>query len=390
LSLGRTPLANALLTEAELALPEPTFPLDLVRCLGCTLVQITETVPPEVLFREYTYFSSFSESFLRHADALAGRLVAERRLGAGSLVLEAASNDGYLLQHYLRRGIPVLGVEPARNVAEAARRDRGVPTVCEFFGRDLARALRDEGRRVDVLHAHNVLAHVPDLDGFVAGIALLLADEGVAVIEVPYVKDMMDRCEFDTIYHEHLCYFSLTALTPLFVRHGLVVREVERLSVHGGSLRLFAARGGAPGPSVVRLLEEERAWGVGAAAIYQGFGRKVQALRAALRALLRELKRAGHRVAGYGAAAKGATLLNVVGIGRDILDFVADRSPHKQGRYLPGVHVPIRPPEALLQENPSHVLLLAWNLAEEVLAQQAEYRGRGGRFVIPVPDVRVV
>jgi SAM-dependent methyltransferase len=390
LTLGRTPLANALLTAEQLDAPEPTYPLDLVRCPGCTLVQITETVPPEVLFRRYPYFSSVSETFLGHASALAERLVAERRLGPGSLVVELASNDGYLLQYYRRHGVPVLGIEPAENVAEVARRDRGIPTLSEFFGTALALRLRDEGRRADVLHAHNVLAHVADLGGFVAGIGLLLADDGVAILEVPYVRDMVDRCEFDTIYHEHLCYFSLTALTRLFARHRLVVQQVERLVVHGGSLRLSVARGGVPGESVEALLLEEKGWGVEGRAVYQGFGRRVETLIASIKALLVGLAGRGASIAGYGAAAKGATLLNVLGIGRDVVRFVVDRSPHKQGHYLPGVRVPILPPEALLERMPSHVLLLAWNLADEVLAQQADYRRRGGRFIIPIPELVVV
>jgi len=390
LTLGRTPLANALLTADQLDAPEPTYPLDLVRCPDCTLVQITETVPPEVLFRRYPYFSSVSETFLGHASVLAERLVVGRRLGPGSLVVELASNDGYLLQYYRRHGVPVLGIEPAENVAEVARRDRGIPTLSEFFGTALARRLRDEGRRADVLHAHNVLAHVADLGGFVAGIGLLLADDGVAILEVPYVRDMVDRCEFDTIYHEHLCYFSLTALTRLFARHRLVVQQVERLAIHGGSLRLSVARGGVPGESVEALLLEEKGWGVEGRAVYQGFGRRVETLIASIKALLMGLAGRGASIAGYGAAAKGATLLNVLGIGREVVSFVVDRSPHKQGRYLPGVRVPILPPEALLERMPSHVLLLAWNLADEVLAQQADYRRRGGRFIIPIPEVVVV
>jgi SAM-dependent methyltransferase len=386
LGLGRTPLANALLTAEQLDAPEPTYPLDLVRCPDCTLVQIMETVPPEVLFRRYPYFSSVSETFLEHARVLAERLLAERRLGPRALVVELASNDGYLLQNYRRHGVPVLGIEPAENVAEVAR-DRDIPTLSEFFGIDLARRLRDEGRRADVLHAHNVLAHVADLGGFVAGIGLLLADDGVAVLEVPYVKDMVDRCEFDTIYHEHLCYFSLTALASLFARHRLVVQQVERLAVHGGSLRLFVARGGVPGESVESMLLEEKGWGVEGSPVYAGFARKVEALTASLAALLADLKARGASIAAYGAAAKGATLLNVLGVGRDVVSFVVDRSPHKQGRFLPGARVPILPPEALLERMPSHVLLLAWNLADEVLAQQAEYRRRGGRFIVPIPEV---
>ena len=239
LSLGDTPLANALLKKEQLDQPEETYPLDLAFCPHCTLVQITETVPPEKLFREYLYFSSFSDMLLQHARELATRLIHSRGLNANSLVVEVASNDGYLLQYYKQAGIPVLGIEPAVNIARVAQNERGIPTLCEFFGAALARRLRDEGRRADVIHAHNVLAHVADLNGFVEGIRLVLKDDGVAVIEVPYVKEMIDRCEFDTIYHEHLCYFSLTALDALFRRHGLIIQDVEHIPIHGESLRLF-------------------------------------------------------------------------------------------------------------------------------------------------------
>jgi hypothetical protein len=391
LSLGSTPLANSLLSEAQLGEPEPTYPLDLCLCPACCLVQITETVPPEVLFRDYLYFSSFSDTMLKHAEELATRLVAERGLGGDSLVAEAASNDGYLLGFYRALGVPVLGIEPARNIARVAE-ERGIPTIAEFFDAKLARLLAAEGRRPDVFHANNVLAHVADLNGFVEGISIVLADDGEAVIEAPYVKDMIDRCEFDTIYHEHLCYFSLTALEALFRRHGLAVTDVERIPVHGGSLRVFAGHRGAriPAPAVFDLLGEEAAWGVADPAPYDAFALRVTGLRAELVALLDGLKRDGARIAAYGAAAKGSTLLNVFGIGTDTLDFVVDRSTVKVGRYMPGVHLRIDPPERLMEEMPDYLLLLAWNLADEIMAQQSEYRRRGGRFIVPVPVPEVV
>ena len=391
LSLGRTPLANALLTFEQLAQPEETFPLDLVLCEACTLLQITETVPPEKLFREYLYFSSFSDTMVRHAEQIAARLVEQRKLGPGSLAMEIASNDGYLLQHYAKRGVPVLGIEPARNVAKVAQ-EKGVRTISEFFGAELARDLAAKGEKADVIHANNVLAHVADLNGVIEGFALCLKDQGVVVTESPYAKDFIDHCEFDTIYHEHLCYYSLTALDHLMDRHGLVITDVERLPIHGGSIRVFAMKKGfgAKGPAVQQLLAEEARWGVGRLEFYKGFAARVEALKTSLKATLASLKAQGKHIAAYGAAAKGSTLLNAFGIDAATLDFVADRSTYKQGRYMPGVHVPIVPPAELLAKQPDACLLLTWNFADEILAQQQEYRRRGGKFIVPVPEVRTV
>ncbi|HEY8736293.1 MAG TPA: class I SAM-dependent methyltransferase [Candidatus Dormibacteraeota bacterium] len=390
LSLGRTPLANALLTREQLTEPEARYPLDLAFCPACTLVQITETVPPAKLFSDYLYFSSFSDTMLRHAEALVTRLIAERHLGPESLAIEIASNDGYLLQYYQRAGVPVLGIEPAANIARVAVAERGVPTLCEFFGHRTGERLRAEGQTADVLHAHNVLAHVADLNDFVSGMRAVLKRTGVVVVEAPYLRDLIDRCEFDTIYHEHLCYFSVTALDRLFRRHGLQVQDVERVAIHGGSLRLAVGipEQAAPTAAVGTLLAEEAGWGVGRVGTYRDFGVRVEALKASLTSTLAGLKRRGDRIAAYGAAAKGSTLLNYFGIGRETLDFVVDRSPHKQGRFMPGVHIPIYAPERLVEEMPDHVLLLTWNFADEILAQQAVYRKLGGRFIIPVPEVK--
>ena len=390
LSLGETPLANALLSREQLNDSEEKFPLALVLCPNCSLVQITETVPPEKLFREYFYLSSFSETMLRHSKENVEQLIRSRGLGADSLVIEIASNDGYLLQYYKQAGVPVLGIEPARNIAVTAE-ERGIPTLCEFFDGELAENLKAQGKGADVIHANNVLAHVSDLNGFVRGVNALLKESGVAVIEVPYVKDMIDRCEFDTIYHEHLCYFSLTALNHLFRRHGLKIADVQRLPIHGGTLRIFAAHENAAeeSPNVAEMLADEAKW-ASDSAFYLGFGQKVESLRRDLLGLINRLKSDDKRIAVYGASAKGTTLMSYFGLNRTQLDFVVDRSTVKQGRFTPGTHLPIYAPEVLLKEMPDYVLLLTWNFADEILQQQAEYRKLGGRFIIPIPEVKVV
>jgi SAM-dependent methyltransferase len=388
--LGHTPLANALLTEDELGQPEATWPLDLAWCPACSLVQITESVPPEMMFREYAYFSSFSDTMVRHARTIAESLTDRCQLHGDSLVVEVASNDGYLLQWYQRAGVPVLGIEPARNIARVAEEQKGVPTISEFFGRELADQLVADGRRADVIHANNVLAHVPDLNGVVAGFKTLLKPNGVVVVEAPYLKDLIEHVEFDTIYHEHLCYFSLTALDRLFRRHGLEIVDAERLPIHGGSLRIFARHAGAStiGESVQTLLADEANW-ANSESHYLSFGQRVEQLRRELTGLLRTLKSDHQRIAVYGASAKGSTLLNYFGIGANTLDYVVDRSTVKQGRYTPGTRLKIYDPEKLTTDQPDYCLLLTWNFADEILAQQKQYRAQGGKFIIPIPNVRV-
>lgn len=393
LSLGETPLANRLLTSDQVTEPEPKYPLDLAFCPHCTLVQITETVPPEQLFRDYVYFSSFSNTVLENAKKIATRLIGDRHLSPDSLVVEIASNDGYLLQYYHQQKIPVLGIEPAVNIATVAQNQRGIPTLSEFFGETLAQELKQQGKQADLIHANNVLAHVPDLNGFVAGINILLKEHGTAVIEVPYLKELIDRVEFDTIYHEHLCYFSITAMDCLFKRQGLVIVAVEELPIHGGSLRLFVEKErtgiNRRSAQVLDLLEAEKNWGVNQFKFYQGFRQNIEDLRQNLLKLLGELKSQNKTIAVYGASAKGSTLLNYFGIDKNLVDFVVDRSKIKQGRYTPGTHLPIYDPKKLLEVMPDYVLLLTWNFADEILEQQAEYRQLGGRFIVPIPDVKV-
>ncbi len=390
LSLGETPLADRLLTEDMLAQPEPVYPLTVVFCPSCTLMQIAETVSPEELFCEnYPYYSSFSPALLEHSRQNAEELIRDRRLGPDSLVVELASNDGYMLKNFVAAGVPVLGIDPAEGPARAAQQ-AGVETLCTFFGQDMAEQLSAEGRRADVIIANNVLAHVADLNGFVEGIRILLADDGVAVIECPYVRDLIEHCEFDTIYHEHLCYYSVTALKNLFRRHELWLNDVRRLPIHGGSLRLYVGRGDQPTHAVDKLLEEEKTEGAVEFGYYRSFAQRVESLRDELRGFLRGLKSNGKRIAAYGAAAKGATMINYVGIGTDIVDFVVDRNTHKHGCYMPGQHLPVCPVERLLEKMPDYVLLLAWNFADEIVQQQSEYLDRGGVFIRPVPHPRFI
>jgi SAM-dependent methyltransferase len=391
LDLGRVPLANALLTTQQLHEPEDRFPLELYFCPHCALVQICETVPPERLFRDYAYASSFSDTMVEHARKLVRTLAGYRGLGAASLVIEVASNDGYLLQFYKERGIPVLGIEPAANIAKLAVENKGIPTLLEFFDEELARRLAGERKLADVIHAHNVFAHVPDPNRFVGGLKQVLKPDGVAVVEAPYVRDLIATLEFDTIYHEHFSYYSLSAVQALCQRHALMIRDVELVPIHGGSLRLFIGHTGQPASAAVgELRAREKSEGLLSFDYYRDFGRRVGRLKEQLLALLRRLKDQGHHIAAYGASAKGSTLMNAFGIDRQLIEFVVDRSHLKQGRFTPGNHLPILPPEALLERRPDYVLLLTWNFAAEILAQQDEFRRGGGKFIVPVPEVTVI
>lgn len=396
LHIGELPLANALLTASQLTEPEMTYPLEFVFCRDCALAQITETVPPECLFREYVYFSAISDTVVRNARDIACRMRDLLKLDERHQVVEIASNDGYLLQHYVEQGVSVLGIEPARNVAEVAMR-RGIPTLPEFFDETVADRLSAEGLTADVIHANNVVAHVANLHGVVEGIRRLLKADGVAVVENHYVRDLIEHVEFDSIYHEHLCYFSAVSFQHLFEAHGLRLVDIERIPIHGGSLRSFFQRSDGPCrlateglPRVSRFLREEADAGVGRPEFFQGFARKVAELREELLRLLGSIKGEGKRIAIYGASAKSTTLLNFFGIGRETVDYVVDRSPVKQHKFTPGTHLPIYPPERLLEDMPDFVLLLSWNFELEVLAQQFLYRQRGGRFIVPIPTLRVV
>jgi len=386
LDLGMSPLANSLLPPEYANKMEPFYPLAVYACPKCWLVQLPRTVSPARIFRHYAYFSSYSSSWLAHARAYADRMIAERQLTAGSRVLELASNDGYLLQFFRDRGVPVLGIEPAANVANAAE-ERGIPTRVSFFGARVAAGLVEEGFAADLLVANNVFAHVPDLNDFVSGIKAVLKPTGLATLEFPHLLKLLDEVQFDTIYHEHYSYFSLIAASAAFAAHKLEVVDVEELGTHGGSLRVHVTHAGAraASPAVEALRTREREAGLTRASTYAAFGERVAKIKHDLLTLLIDLRRQGKRVAGYGAAAKGATLLNYCGIRTDFLEFVADKSPHKQGHLMPGVHVPVVSPDVIRTEKPDVVLILPWNLKTEITGELADVRGWGGRFLVPIP-----
>ena len=390
--LGVQPLANSYLTPDQVDSPEPVFPLHARVCEQCLLVQVDRVTPPETIFNEtYAYFSSFSDSWLNHCRQYAADMIGRFDLGAESQVVEIASNDGYLLQYFAERGIPVLGIEPAGNVAAAARA-KGVPTEVKFFGAETASELARRGLSADLMAAKNVMAHVPDIHDFVGGIPILLKPEGVFTVEFPHLLNLIREVQFDTIYHEHFTYLSLLAVKRIFEQHGLVIFDATEQPTHGGSLRVFACHSGAAHvltDNVEHVLQKERDFGLDRVEGYRGFEERVKAVRAGLLPFLDDARADGKSVAAYGAAAKGNTLLNYCGVGTDHIAFAVDRNPAKQGTLLPGSHIPVRAPDALAEFKPDYVLILPWNLRDEIVSQLASVRDWGGRFVTAIPEIRV-
>ena len=390
--LGKSPLCESFLPADRLESMEPFFPLHVRVCTQCWLAQLPSFVPPDEIFHEYAYFSAYSDSWVEHSRAYVDMISARLELTPDSLVVELASNDGYLLQHFLPKGIPVLGIDPAANVARAAE-ERGVSTLVEFFGVELAERLVGEGRRADLVLGNNVLAQVPDINDFVGGVAILLAPGGTATFEFPHLARLLEGLQYDTIYHEHFSYFSLTTIGKIFEAHGLRVIDVEELPSHGGSLRVYAAHEAdarEASPAVSELIAREDAEGLRDPGRYGRFAEEVEESKRALLDLLIELRRAGKQVVGYGAPGKGNTLLNYCGIRTDFLDYTVDRNPYKHGRFTPGTHIPILPPERIAETRPDAIVILPWNLAREIAAQLAYTQEWGAKLIVPIPTATVL
>ena len=391
--LGSTPLANSYLREERDMAAEKSYPLHARVCVNCFLVQVEDVVPAEDIFSDYAYFSSFSSSWVEHARLYAEKLTEELNLGPDSLVAEIASNDGYLLKHFVAKGIPVLGIEPAANVAKSAEKV-GVRTEVAFFGVETATRLANKGFQADLMAANNVMAHVPDINDFIGGVPILLGEEGVFTIEFPHLLNLIEKVQFDTIYHEHYSYLSLLTVEKILTAHDLMVFDVEELPTHGGSLRVYACHKGTrkypETANLNALREKEAAAGLGTVSAYRNFTPRVEKVRDDLLAFLNTAKAEGKKVAGYGAAAKGNTLLNYCGVGPDLIEFVVDRNPEKQETLLPGSHIPVFAPDKIWAEKPDYVLILPWNLADEISREMAAIKEWGGRFVIPIPELEVL
>jgi SAM-dependent methyltransferase len=390
--LGVSPLSNSYLRADQLEAEERRYPLHAYVCGSCFLVQVQEFESPERIFGDYAYFSSYSDIWLAHVRTYASMALKRFQLNRSSFVVELASNDGYLLRFFHEAGVPVLGIEPARNVATVAL-NRGIPTLSEFFGYTLGKRLAAEGRQADLLIANNVVAHVPDLNDFVKGMKEVLKSDGTITLEFPHLLELIEQGEFDTIYHEHFSYFSLFCLEKVLAAHGLTVFDVETLTTHGGSLRVYCCHrqaGRSVSPAAVALRERERAADIHSLAAYAGLEDKARLVRERLLAFLGDAKRQGKTVVGYGAPAKGNTLLNFCGVGAELLQYTVDRSPHKQGRFLPGSHIPIHAPEHILHTRPDYVLILPWNIKDEIVSQMRAIRDWGGRFVVPIPSLTIL
>jgi len=390
--LGMSPLCESYVSRDRLNSMEPFYPLHTFVCERCLLVQLDEYISPEEIFSDYAYFSSYSDSWVRHMKDYTDMIVGRLGLGPQSFVLEIASNDGYLLQHFVAAGIPVLGIEPAANIAKVAVA-KGIPTLVEFFGEKLALRLKAEGKQADLIAGANILAQVPDVNDFVSGIKILLKPGGVVTIEFPHLLNLIRENQFDTIYHEHFSYFSFLTAERIFAAHGITLFDVEEVPTHGGSLRIFGAHAGDAarpvGPRVMELKTRERAMGLDRLEGYTAFPERVQATKRKLLEFLIRAKGEGRSIAGYGAPGKGNTLLNYCGIRTDFLDYTVDRNPYKQGKFLPGTHIPIFPPERIDETKPDYLLILPWNFKDEIMGQMSRIRSWGGQFVVPIPEVKV-